>query len=205
MTIVSTRAVLVDVLLSVIIATGAAVLTVAKCYSAVGAWKRLAMVALWKFNSANNVKKLFVSIADTCGPATTATSLFVGSATPLAFVQVATMWHVMTAKDGTRKGLRIYLVMNAVMTCAMIVFQWLSMAGIDIVTCFFCNLKCESECNAEFICLHTCLSPGEKIYKARNARGGDDERSLCACGEKQAPLVTKRTAIYVYLDTPVND
>jgi hypothetical protein len=77
---------------SVIIATGAAVLTVAKYYSAVGAWKRLAMVALRKFNSANNVTKLFVSVADTtCGPATTATSLFVGSATPLAFVQFATM------------------------------------------------------------------------------------------------------------------
>jgi hypothetical protein len=44
---------------SVIIATGAAVLTVAKYYSAVGAWKRLAMVALRKFNSANNVTELF--------------------------------------------------------------------------------------------------------------------------------------------------
>jgi hypothetical protein len=77
---------------SVIIATGAAVLTAATYYSAVGACKRLAMVALRKFNSANNVTKLFVSVGDTtCGPATTATSLFVGSATPLAFVQFATM------------------------------------------------------------------------------------------------------------------
>jgi hypothetical protein len=87
----------------------------------------------------------------------------------------------MTAKDATRKGLRIYLVMNAVMTCAMTVFQWL---GLILVTCLFCNLKCESECNAEFLRLHSCISSGEQIYKAGNAREGDDERSLCACAKK---------------------
>ena len=33
--------------------------------------------------------------------------------------------------------------------------------GIDIITCSFCNLKCELECNPEFLHVHSCIQPGE--------------------------------------------
>jgi hypothetical protein len=51
------------------------------------------------------------------------------------------------------------------------------------VTCSFCKLQsCCHETEAEFLDDHSCVSPAETLFKARNAREGDDIHSLCACG-----------------------
>jgi hypothetical protein len=51
------------------------------------------------------------------------------------------------------------------------------------VTCSFCKLQsCCHETEAEFLDDRSCVSPAETLFKARNAREGDDIHSLCVCG-----------------------
>ena len=49
----------------------------------------------------------------------------------------------------------------------------------------------ECVCCGKFLCKddycksdHVCASPGELVYKVRNAIDGDNAKNLCACGKK---------------------
>lgn len=55
--------------------------------------------------------------------------------------------------------------------------------GIKFEECPYCQLK-SCGCDSSFLDSHSCISPGEALYSARDAREGDDENALCACGRK---------------------
>mmetsp|Transcript_24825 Transcript_24825/g.44889 ORF Transcript_24825/g.44889 Transcript_24825/m.44889 type:complete len:276 (+) Transcript_24825:776-1603(+) len=56
---------------------------------------------------------------------------------------------------------------------------------VEFTKCCYCQLPwCDDPECLESIGTHACKPPGELVYRARDARKGDNESNLCACGKK---------------------